>query len=289
MLMKRLLDLSLSLLSVSPSQDFKQQMMIPRLYSAWFCPYAQRAWAALNELGVDFELVEALGSGFDAGYTKHPGLLQHNPEGLVPTLVFPDKKEVQCQSIDILKQLYLDHGSELVGQDRKEEVLSNLHAEATLWNQQICSPFYRVLMKPDENERGKAWNDMVEGLVAFSERLKWKPHENKGKECISFYEYSGKPGDDLPSMVDFTVFPFVHRLYIIQHYKGFCLDDTEGVSPDVQNKMKAWQTKMEALPSVRKTLADKEKLIDVYRRYSDGTAQSKVGDAVRQGKEAHDI
>ena len=31
------------------------------LYCAWFCPYAQRAWMVLKELGVDHKYIEALG------------------------------------------------------------------------------------------------------------------------------------------------------------------------------------------------------------------------------------
>ena len=30
-------------------------------YCAWFCPYAQRAWMVLKELGVEHKYVEALG------------------------------------------------------------------------------------------------------------------------------------------------------------------------------------------------------------------------------------
>ena len=29
-----------------------------KLYAGWFCPFAQRAWIALEELGVDYEYVE---------------------------------------------------------------------------------------------------------------------------------------------------------------------------------------------------------------------------------------
>lgn len=31
---------------------------IPKLYCAWFCPFAQRAWIALEAKGVDFEYIE---------------------------------------------------------------------------------------------------------------------------------------------------------------------------------------------------------------------------------------
>jgi glutathione S-transferase len=222
---------------------------------------------------VEFELVEALGSGLEAAYTKHPDLLQHNPKGLVPTLVIGN--EVKCESLDILKELY---SKQCTGNDK---VFSRLHNEAMQWNRQICSPFYRVLMKPDEKCREQGWKDMTNGITAFSDRLLLQTDGS-----VSFYNYEGKKGNE-PSPVDFAVFPFIQRRYIIEHYRGYRLED--GVAHEIYEKIKRWEAKMEALPSVAKTLADRQSLIDVYNRYADGTAQSKVGDAVRQGKEAHDI
>lgn len=29
-----------------------------KLYTSWFCPFAQRAWIALEEKGVDYEYIE---------------------------------------------------------------------------------------------------------------------------------------------------------------------------------------------------------------------------------------
>jgi glutathione S-transferase len=222
---------------------------------------------------VDFEFVEALGSGLEAAHPKHPDLLKHNPKGLVPTLVIG--KEVECESIDILKGLY---SKQSTGNDK---MLSRRHDEAMEWNKQICSPFYRVLMKPDEKGREQGWKEMTNGITEFSDRL--LPQTDGS---ISFYNYEGKK-DSEPSLVDFTVFPFIQRLFIIEHNRGYRLEDE--VAPEIYEKMKQWQAKMEALPAVAKTLADRQSLIDVYNRYADGTAQSKVADAVRQGKEAHDI
>lgn len=247
-------------------------MAIPVLYSAWFCPYAQRVWCALNYFRVDYDLVEALGSGMDAAYTKHPDLLKWNPKGLVPTLV--SDTDVKCESIDILRDVYSEQYEE------KKHVFEELYKEAVDWNRRICSPFYRVLMKPDEESRELAWQEMMDGLTAFSDRL-----VDCNDSSISFYNYSGKETDE-PSLVDFTAFPFVHRLHIIEHYRGFRLADYDSL---VSDKIYRWQAKMEALPAVSDTIAERQSLIDVYLRYATGTAQSKVGDAVRAGKEAHDI
>jgi glutathione S-transferase len=130
---------------------------------------------------------------------------------------------------------------------------------------------------------------MLDGIAAFSERLHWhgRGQDNaRDFESISFYNFSGKLKDE-PSLVDFAVFPWIHRLYIIEHYCGFCLADA---SPEeVNDKIESWRQKMEILPAVRKTLAERKSLLEVYQRYADGSAQSKVGDAVRQGKDAHDI
>ncbi len=53
----------------------------PKLYSAWFCPFAQRAWLALLEKGVEFDLIEV------DPYKKTAEWLQISPRGMVPVLV----------------------------------------------------------------------------------------------------------------------------------------------------------------------------------------------------------
>lgn len=50
-------------------------------FSAWFCPYAQRAWIALEHHGLKFRKLEGLEpDAVDAaqfkGYKKHPKLLE---------------------------------------------------------------------------------------------------------------------------------------------------------------------------------------------------------------------
>lgn len=206
-------------------------------------------------------------------YTKHPDLLRWNPKGLVPTLLMPDG-DVKCESIDILTSLFTERY-----QERKQE-FEELRTEALEWNKRICSPFYRVLMKKDRVDQEQAWQDMVNGISAFSDKL-----VKSDDKSISYYDYKGRRGDE-PSLVDFTVFPFIHRLYIIEHYRGFLLEDSDAA---VNDKIQLWRAKMEASPAVAETIAERKPLIDVYLRYADGTANSKVGDAVRSGREAHDI
>ena len=63
-----------------------------RFFSAWFCPYAQRAWIALEHTGVPFERIEALKLNDDRNsYWKDERLIAVNPKGLVPTLTLPPR------------------------------------------------------------------------------------------------------------------------------------------------------------------------------------------------------
>lgn len=252
------------------------------LYSAWFCPFAQRVWCALNELGVEYERVEALNIDPDTeAYVKHSGLLAHNPQGLVPTVVQTDKNDIEtsvCDSLEILRQLFDAQGL-------APSTLEALSRDAKHYNEQLCSPFYTVLMKQNENERKAGWEQMLRGYWEFADHLVWR-----GNGEISFYqpivgENQSTTTTSGPGLVDFCVYPFIHRLYIIEHYLGLVLPAEE----EPTRKLMAWRARMEALPSVQATLAAPEKLIPIYLRYADGTAKSKVGDFVRQGRHAHEV
>ena len=53
-------------------------------------------------------------------------------------------------------------------------------------------------------------------------------------------------------------------------------------------KYGAWLARMSALPSVAPTLPDKERYLQHVKKYAEGKARSKVGNAGRRGASAHD-
>ena len=55
---------------------------------------AQRAWIALNHRKIPYTWVEALDWHPDGEYKKVPLLLEANPNGLIPTIIGPEKKVV---------------------------------------------------------------------------------------------------------------------------------------------------------------------------------------------------
>ena len=141
-----------------------------------------------------------------------------------------------------------------------------LEAAVTL-NKTVCSSFYRCLVRRDPAEQKQAWDDLRLGLQNFVEKCDGGPF------------YGGSPA---PTLADVAVFPWVYRLYVLEQFRGMRLGESA-------QEIWAWKDRMEALSSVQRTLADKEKLLATYERYEKGTANSLVGVAVREGKEAHEI
>uniref|UniRef100_A0A7S0DZ82 GST N-terminal domain-containing protein n=1 Tax=Hanusia phi TaxID=3032 RepID=A0A7S0DZ82_9CRYP len=76
------------------------------LYTNKMCPFAQKAWIALEEKKVKYELVEInlYGSGGKPGW-----FLDMNPKGQVPVLKHGDK--VVVESDEILKYIDRNMGS----------------------------------------------------------------------------------------------------------------------------------------------------------------------------------
>ena len=248
-----------------------------RFYSAWFCPYAQRAWMVLNNLGISYTRIESLEiDEASHAYKKNSRLLEINPKGLVPTLeVFEsglsDRGEnvdlngtpphVVIESIDVMKYLY-----EYTGKVMTASEISDANRANVL----VCSPFYRCLIKQVKEEQVEAWNDLTSGLEQFVKDIGDR----------KFYK------NNTANIVDFTVYPWAFRLYVLEEFRGFHLDQS---LPWVQLFI-GWKERMEnEVTGVKETLPDKSKLLQSYERYANATAKSLVGNAVKAGKEAHDI
>lgn len=244
----------------------------------------------------------------DHGYTKNPKLLQLNPKGLVPTLEIPSnlvqnvlESEIQkgssvvsslsmkasplnqegsdnyhmhvlTESIDCIEFLnalkcYSDKSSMNLIPDRS-------FVSAAHWmNQNICSTFYKVLMKPSNDERKDAFEIFAKSIEEFLSKV----NEN------GFYQ------SDFLTAVDITVIPWIVRIPLLRHYRPM-LQFEDYVNLETIRKLERYVERIHSLPSVKATLcSDYEKLIEAYARYADGTATSQVGQAVKSGLNAHDV
>ena len=64
----------------------------------------------------------------------------------------------------------------------------------------------------------------------------------------------------------------------MKHFRGL-----DPVEESGSSRLKEWSELVSSRPSVARTLADRDRLIESYRRYAEGTSTSQVAQAVRQG------
>ena len=267
-----------------------------KFYSAWFCPYAQRAWLTLNHHGISFEYIESLIVNANQeegqhGYTKHPELLKLNSKGLVPTLEVGEattlidslpedtksmltSKDGRCvltESLDCM--VFLNQVGKTLNGETWADLGSDLDS-ANLFNQGICSTFYKILMKPTLEEQKEAYATFASNIGTYLQNVQ----EN------GFYD-----SKNTPTFVDFATIPWLLRIPLLEHYRPMFQLNHYLEDGQVQ-KLEEYIQRMRSLDAVQKTLWKEDKdLIQVYKRYADGTATSQVGKAVSGGKNAHDV
>ena len=149
-----------------------------------------------------------------------------------------------------------------------------LTSDATKYDKSICSTFYKILMKPTREEQREAYASFTKSISEFLGEV----------ETNGFFK-----SEHHPTIVDYVVIPWMLRILILDHYRPmFELENY--LTADDMKKLKDYTERVKLLPSVKSTLwQDERNLLQVYERYADGTAQSQVGQAVRSGKDAHDV
>ena len=278
-----------------------RKSVVPHLhyFSAWFCPFAHRATLALEHHARDghltYEWIESLGwekrGKTDASvetehenwyHYKSPKLLKHNPLGMVPTLVPPARfhaesgdptRDVVTESlvcVQFIDELVEGGTTSIMSSCPYERARARVDAD---WvNKHVCSPYYSVLVRQDAAEQRRAFESIVEGLEKFASWCE----EGEG----AFYA-----GKSTPGLVDYALFPWAHRLPVFEHYRGdaFKIPRTAAL-----NSYHAWMDAMIAREEVKKTLPPWDDYLAHIGRYADGSARSKVANAVRAGRSAHE-
>jgi glutathione S-transferase len=249
-----------------------------RLLSAWYCPFAQRAWIALEEAGVEYELVEAMTISEDqVNYDKSKELLAANPNGMVPVVMRFDKsgKRVGCVYESGICVEYVDEalrpefgkGGRLFPDD------GEMRAHCRIWidfvGKKLVPQFYKMLVKTDPAEREEAKVALRAAMAKFAESM--APAEEGpfflGKEF---------------SAVDIAFVPWAYRMFVLQHYRQFDWHSGDAPEPAME-RFDAWMAAALSRASVKATLAHKDALIATYKRYADNVTTSQVAESVRKG------
>jgi glutathione S-transferase len=214
---------------------------------------------------------------------KADELVRVNPSALVPTLIpispttgQPVEEEAVWESLIVVE--YVDAMSGATGTDRLVPVDHPYQmARCRMWadrvNRDCCSSYYGVLVRQDETERREHFQKLVQGLQDFSRELRKTP----GPTFLAQGQLSS---------VDVALIPWAYRYYVFEHYRGpeFVIPRTEALQPYHE-----WYDYVMQLESVRRTLPDKDRYLEHIQKYADGSARSKVANAVRRGVAAHEF
>jgi glutathione S-transferase len=129
-----------------------------------------------------------------------------------------------------------------------------------------------VLVRQDQEEKKEHFRQLVAGLVSFSAELT----KSSGPLFLA---------DSQLSNVDLALIPWAFRYYVLEHWVGpeFKIP-TENLAAYHE-----WFDHVMNLESVKRTLPDKERYLQHIFKYADGSARSKVANAVRRGVAAHEL
>ena len=216
---------------------------IIKFYNSWTCPFAQRAWIALNHLNVKYDLIQAFIMDEEKNeYTKSEDLLKVNPKGVVPTLDV--NGEIVLESIGIIEYLHKFTGNINVDPNF---VTEELMKDANLMHGNIIPSFFGLFKKEELAEQDEMWNKLMEGLKTFTEHI----------------QPNGYFKSATMNVVDITIFTFAIRLCFIETFRQKSLDKC---LPWVQ-KFLEWRERMLGKKAVLDTVADQDKLLDSWRNH----------------------
>lgn len=227
----------------------------PKLYYAWFCPFAHRAWISMLAKKIDFDYVE------QDPYNKSAEWLAINPRGLIPCIVHNGKSIYESHiCIEYVDEAW-PNAPWLLSREPYQR------AKARMWGdfiiKKLIPPYYKFLMKQSREEQNEYREIFLENILEFSQAMDQSGPFFQGKEL---------------GYVDIMFAPWASRMYILEHYRGFKIPQTEEYS-----RYNVWAEAVINHPSVKAVQANKDKVLANARPYAEGNAKSELADAVRKG------
>ncbi|KAJ3042894.1 hypothetical protein HDV00_006456 [Rhizophlyctis rosea] len=244
-----------------------------QFFSGWFCPYAQRTWIALEAKEIDYQYIEV------NPYEKPKTLLDINPRGLVPALkhhTFPLYESLI--TVDYIDEAFPSHPF----LPPLSPSTAPLRAQTRFWtnhiDKTIIPPFMRFLLAQEPDKQAEARDELIANIKEFAGNGLGKINPSG---ALFLPDSSGDSTESL-SLPDIALAPFAIRIEIVlKHYRNFELPTGPEEAWGRYNK---WVEAVKAHPAVAATVSDTEKYLESYKRYADGSANSKVAQAVRSGK-----
>ncbi|GAB5361069.1 hypothetical protein AAMO2058_000683100 [Amorphochlora amoebiformis] len=249
-----------------------------KLYTSWFCPFAQRAWIALEEKNIDYQWIEINPYEIDekepGGYTKKalplpekkkrfPGFVETSPSGLVPGI--DNNGEKVWDSLIVVEYINdaFKEGPELMPSDPLSK--SRVRYWSGYVTDVVQKNYYAMLISQDAEVQENFRQKFFDSCRIFSRQM---ANTDEGAYFL---------GEQF-SMVDIAFAPFWQRfLWVGGHYRDLKFPTEEKEF----KRLNIWWDTVSKRPSVARTLVCKPRLLSSYKQYSRNEATSNYGKMIQ--------
>jgi glutathione S-transferase len=217
-----------------------------KFYTLDMCPYAQRCWIALLELGVPFERVpvQLRGENSDREWFER----DVNPRGKVPALV--DGDVVVYESL-ICNEYLCDKYPGGTESSSLMPTSAAARAQVRLWNEHLDSKLapahFTLLMSKDDADDDEKTSALEAALGVYEAKL-----IGDGRAYLAGQDFT---------LADVNALPFFERLvFSLNHFKQY---DALANFPATRN----WLERAMARPSFQATKRPEDALVELYQRF----------------------
>ena len=253
-----------------PSDDNPQ---VPVLYCSWFCPFAQRAWIAMEAKGVEYHWEEIVPYEVDpsapGGYTKkqlplaekrklYPSFTEASPRGLIPAI-----RHGSVRGADSLPLVeYIDEafaGPKLLPEDAASRL--RVRMWAVFCTERVQRSYYRMLMSQDPTQQQECMQTFFYTCRELAKAF--DPVDTSVADGAGAFFLGAQF-----SLFDIALAPFWQRfLWVGPHYRPFfklpAAEDDEDFA-----RLHAWWRATRNHPAVKATLVCKPRLVASYADYT---------------------
>ncbi|OCH93303.1 glutathione S-transferase [Obba rivulosa] len=244
------------------------------LFASCFCPFVQRAWIALEYLGIDYKVRLWTTDEVDP-YKKPQELLELSPKGLVPALKLHSYNPPRALNESTV---IVDFLEDLAANTTKRSLLppvSDPYARALVRLQSdhvgrtLVPAFYRYLQAQDEEKQVQGAKDFVQAIKTLIELFERAQRE--GDSAVGLWS-----GGSL-SLADVMAAPWLFRATnVLVHYRGFV--------PLEGDQFQGYMERLLGHPAVKSTCSTEELYIESYERYAYNRPNtSQVANAINSG------
>jgi len=212
---------------------------LPKLYNAWFCPYAHRAWLAFIIKGAKFEYIE------QNPYNKTPEWMSISPYGLVPAIIHQGKSIYESSiCVEYIDEAF-NTGVSIMPKGPYQKAYARIWGDFV--NNKVIPYFFGASIKASEEERLESKQKFLDGVDKFIQAM---------APDTTFFQQ-----DDI-GYVDILFAPWCIRWEIMKDVPEIGLPEF----PDSERFQKWWKA-VKNHPAVKETAIDSQKSIDRYTEH----------------------